>query len=1282
MVAAQVESITQAKKQDVKRFMFPNETAPIVLVKSCAYFITMNPGYAGRQALPENLKVLFRSVSMMTPDRRVIIKVKLASVGYTHYDPLSKKFNVLYKLCEEQLSKQRHYDFGLRNILSVLRTAGNSKRAEPPGADEEMIIARTLRDMNLSKFVAQDIPLFLQLLKDIFPRQEKITKKVYKDVEQAVKRLMTDNNLENVSEWFIKIIQLYETSLVRHGFMVVGTVGSGKTTIMNTLTEALTQIGQTHKLTRMNPKSITGQQMYGVMNVVTGEWLPGVFSQIWKKCNDKKNKHVSWIVCDGPVDAIWIENLNTVLDDNKILTLANAERIPMTDLTKMVFEVENLNNASPATVSRCGIIFVSATDLGWRPLIETWVRDRSEIKGYCHQEEGTWTLELTNKYLAKPGSQGVFTQLQRDYHYVMPCPEVVRVNQLLNLLTAVLQKWVERQGSGGASEKPALAFERFFVYCLAWSIGGLFEGEDREKFHKYLESRNAPLPLISQQRMALEKETIFDYHVDEDSWQWKLWEAEVWQPPKRIAFCQLLIPTGDSTRAEYLMLKIAGLPERRHERRDEWGQRNSLLVGGPGTAKTSVVLMYVSKFNSDEMLFKRINFSSATTPWNFQESIEAEVERKQVRTYTPSGGKRMSVFLDDLSMPFVNTWGDQVTLEITRQLIEAKGVYFLSKDDRGYFRRIEGLQFLAAMNHPGGGRNDIPHRLKRHFFSINMTSPSQRSIENIYGRILEVLFNPKKYGQEVIAMRTPLIDATIAIWEAVKKRLLPTPSKFHYTFNIRELSRVFQGICGVAQRPEYGVIAKCLNVKEKMRPELFLIALWRHECERTFVDKLINNNDKKTFHEMLDRVTKEKFRDSLGFDDEQLMTSLLFADFQREDEFDEYGELVAEAPFVYEACPDIEAIRKKCVQRLRDYNDKYQSKQMNLVIFDDALKHLLRVTRIINSPSGNCLLVGVGGSGKQSLTKLSAFICKQVFFQIALTKSYNDNNLKEDVKGLYREAGPMGKQVAFIMTDAEIKSETFLEAINSMLATGEIPGLIPKDEKDTICYECKTIYMKEAGQKGVEPSLLDLWVYFIKRVKDCLHMVLAFSPVGTKFRERAQKFPSLFSQCSIDWFLPWPEDALVAVSHKFLEGFKMDARSEVRASLEKHMGRCHDLVTEICHTYFQRMRRHVYVTPKSYLSFIDLYKDVYKTKYEGIDTEEANIVKGLERLAEAAAGVEELKIDLKKEEVKLKEASEATDKLVKELEVENKKAKAKADEVAIVTENCVQQRNEIMAEKE
>jgi len=117
-------------------------------------------------------------------------------------------------------------------------------------------------------------------------------------------------------------------------------------------------------------------------------------------------------------------------------------------------------------------------------------------------------------------------------------------------------------------------------------------------------------------------------------------------------------------------------------------------------------------------------------------------------------------------------------------------------------------------------------------------------------------------------MKTLLIDATIVVWETVGKKLLPTPAKFHYLFNIRELARVFAGICKVAQQHEFKVIQNVSNLKEKISPQLFLIGLWRHECERTFMDKLTNNVDKKVFSEILNRTTKEKFRESLGFDDD------------------------------------------------------------------------------------------------------------------------------------------------------------------------------------------------------------------------------------------------------------------------------------------------------------------------------------------------------------------------------------------------------------------------------
>jgi dynein heavy chain len=406
---------------------------------------------------------------------------------------------------------------------------------------------------------------------------------------------------------------------------------------------------------------------------------------------------------------------------------------------------------------------------------------------------------MVEKYIIKTNLE---TVLAKGYTYMMPAPMIIRVSQFLTLLTAVVKPHVDRQEPVDRKQ-----FELYFIYSMAWAFAGLFEVDDRMRFQReILEKCNAPLPQISAARAQTEKETLFDYCVSFETKSWKQWEVAEWVPPKRMVFSQLLIPTQDSTRAEFIMKMVGDLPVMRHKERNEAYLKNTLLVGGSGTAKTSVCIMFSNSFDPQVMTFKRINFSSATEPRNFQDSIEAEIERKQAKIYQPPNNKLMTVFLDDLSMPFVNAWGDQITLEITRQLIDQKGFYFLDKDMRGNFKQIMNLQFLGAMNHPGGGRNDIPNRLKRQFFSINMTPPSNKSVGDIYGSVLGALFTPKKYSQDVTNMKTYLIDATIAVWETVGKRLLPTPAKFHYLFTIRELARVFQGIAKVAQAHEHKVI--------------------------------------------------------------------------------------------------------------------------------------------------------------------------------------------------------------------------------------------------------------------------------------------------------------------------------------------------------------------------------------------------------------------------------------------------------------------------------------------
>ena len=201
----------------------------------------------------------------------------------------------------------------------------------------------------------------------------------------------------------------------------------------------------------------------------------------------------------------------------------------------------------------------------------------------------------------------------------------------------------------------------------------------------------------------------------------------------------------------------------------------------------------------------------------------------------------MTVFIDDVSQPERNDWGDQPTLELLRQLVESSGVCFLDKDKRGDMKVIEDLQFIAAMGHPGGGRQDVPNRLKRHFFIFNLILPSTSAINEIYGQMMRGRFvNVSPAKQQIVDC---LPNTTVKLWAWMRTKMLPSPTKFHYTFNLRDLSRVFQGI----------LRAPRASIKNSHA----LLQLWRHESERVFSDKLVNLEDKALFIEQLNTCTSE-----------------------------------------------------------------------------------------------------------------------------------------------------------------------------------------------------------------------------------------------------------------------------------------------------------------------------------------------------------------------------------------------------------------------------------------
>ena len=258
----------------------------------------------------------------------MIGEISLYSFGYEDAKSMAIKIVTTYKLCSEQLSSQSHYDYGMRAVIAVLRAAGNLKRSDGH-LSEDTLVLRSIIDVNLCKFLAPDVPLFHGITSDLFPGvkvpppDRALFKRAFEDVCR-VRNIVPNGYL------YEKVVQTYDMMVVRHGFMIVGSPFAGKTTNWSGLAAILALLHQRDEADPrwtkvvplvMNPKSVTMGQLYGCFDPVSHEWTDGVLAILYRNAATSKVGRVvdrKWVLFDGPVDAIWIENMNTVLDDVRI----------------------------------------------------------------------------------------------------------------------------------------------------------------------------------------------------------------------------------------------------------------------------------------------------------------------------------------------------------------------------------------------------------------------------------------------------------------------------------------------------------------------------------------------------------------------------------------------------------------------------------------------------------------------------------------------------------------------------------------------------------------------------------------------------------------------------------------------------------------------------------------------------------------------------------------------------------------------------------------------------
>ncbi|RNF10243.1 dynein heavy chain 7, axonemal isoform X1 [Trypanosoma conorhini] len=1227
VIAQQVAVIQEAIIQKRGEFIF--DGAQIRLDSGCAIFITMNPGYAGRAELPDNLKALFRPVAMMVPNYAMIGEIQLYSYGFLHGKALAAKIVATYRLCSEQLSSQDHYDYGMRAVKAVLTAAGGLKRRYPD-EDEMVLMLRSIQDVNLPKFLTQDVGLFKGIVSDLFPGVQ-LPEPDYVHMHNSLVKVCEARNLQLTEYFEIKVRQTYEMIVVRHGMMLVGFSFGAKTKVLQCLSEALglmEAFGKERRtrLITMNPKSVTMPQLYGKVDP-SGEWTDGILPHNFRRAAQDTSKDRKWLVLDGPVDAVWIENMNTVLDDNKKLCLQNGDIIPMSKEMNLIFEVQDLAYASPATVSRCGMVYVEPDSLGWRCLIDSYFNTLPEALRLEPTLMGA-LRSLVDVFLPP-----MLEVARKHVKSVIPQGSLVAVSGFIKFFAALSSELdVDEDAPAADTHAEArtllMKVEGWFLFSLVWSVGGCLFTKDRATFNAALHAEVVTAAAAGAYKFTLPlpdgRHSFFDVRL-ETAGEVRLTPWSDYVPEFAIGegaeYQDVIVPTSAQVRYTYLTMLMIG------------AMRPILLVGDTGTGKTIMMKSLLKGLPEDVYSNNMIQFSAQTTAGQLQRLIDGSLEKRRKCVYGPPINKKMMIFVDDTNLPQLEEYGAQPPIELLRQYLDHGGWYNHTKDSIDFHRLVDIL-LLCAMGPAGGGRNHVTQRFTRHFNSIAVPAFDEATLRKIFGTLSDWILS-KGFPTSLRSMSAALVGATIDLYETLVENLKPSPEKSHYTFNLRDVSKVFQGI-------DMANPAKIVDDRK-------LSTLWIHEVSRAFADRFIDEKDTSWFLSEAGKLSMKH----LKLAPENLLdveNPTLFSTFMNDEGY-------------YEELPNLMEARKALESKLDAYNLSTNSGQLDLVVFNYVLVHVSRICRVLRQPGGNLLLVGVGGSGRRSCAKVAAYLQECDYMTITQTKDYDHNSFLDDIRVFLLRTGMNGYATMFVLADTQISSESFLEDVCCLLNTGEVPGIWDaKQDKET--YENAVASLREKGKELGRPDTAEaLQALFVERCKKFMHIALCFSPLGSALRERLRKFPSLVNCSTIDWFREWPEDGLRSVAARFLS--RVELTDHERSAAEDMFVAYQQQVRDLGKTYLAEVRQHTYVAPTSYLDLLSTFARLLEEKRTELTAMMHRYAGGLTQLKKTEDQVEVMQQELARMRPQLAKKQAETDALIKEVELESKLAEEQRAVVAI-----------------